>query len=649
MKEQGLEKFKPYILAGICILTFFCFHNSLYNQFTNWDDDYNITLNPYIKAFTWDNLKIIFTRNITLNYYHPFTMLSLALNYHFSQMSPLFYYLTNILLHIANVILVFTFANALCTKLEFIDKNGALFISSFSALWFGIHPMHVESVSWIAERKDVLYTFFYLLGLIAYIKFTSSTEWKWYIITLLFFISSCLSKPMAVVFPLSLFCIDFLLKRRWNSKTILEKIPFLFLALVFGLISYHFAEQVNTITLFSSIPVGKRLLFASYGFVMYVSKFFAPFHLSTFYPYPCINMELHVDMPLPLFYYFSFWIALMIVAIPLYLTYRTNRNYFRVVVFGLGFFLTNVIFELQFISSGMAIMADRYSYVSYIGLLFTSTFFLQEIIKRIPVLKIFTITVIASFTIMLACLCYIRTEVWHNAEGVFKDALEQYGDEASLFYKALGDYYKNNNEPENAIINYAKYAKLNNDAEVFNDLGNLCKAIKDYPDAAKFYGKLLYAGASPATTFIKVSDAWATMGQNDSAVIYYRKAVALYPGVQKLYEDICTACLNSKQYANAINHYNVLVVVNPENPYYYFYRGVAKFNSGELKESVNDFRMPITLSSNDVIASSAYNLSVVYDKLGDDITALKFAKIAREEGQRMDTAFFNSLERKVKK
>jgi protein O-mannosyl-transferase len=645
-EEKNLEKLKPWILTGICLFTFLCFINTLHNQFTNWDDNYYIALNPYVKAFTRANLKVIFAQNITLNYYHPFTILSIMVNYHLSQMSPMAYYLTNILLHISNVSLVFILANAIFNKVDYVDKKGALFISSLSALWFGIHPMHVESVSWIAERKDVLYTFFYLLGLISYVKYIAVSNWKWYTIMVLLFVSSCLSKPMAVVFPLSLFCIDILLKRKWDRNNIIEKVPLLLISLLFGLISFHFQQQSNSITSFGNIPLTKRLMFASYGFVMYIAKFFAPVHLSTFYPYPCINMELHVDMPLPLFYYFSFWIALLIIAIPLFLTYKTNRNYFRLALFGLGFFLVNVVFELQFISSGMAIMADRYSYVSYIGLLFVSTFFLQEILNRFPVFKIFTVTIVIAYTVLLSYLCFKRTEVWLTPESLFKDAVEQYGDQASLFYKALGEYYSDNKKPEQALDYYARYARLNNDAEVLNEMGNLYKSLKDYPDAAKYYGRLLYAGASASTTFIKISDAWTTMGQNDSAVAYYRKAVIVNPDMEKLYANIGTACINAQQFQNAINHYNVLITLNPENPYYYFYRGVAKFNLGELNEAMNDFLIPVKLAPNDAVPGAAYNLSVIYDKLGNGQEAYKYAEMARNAGQKIDTAFFNSLERK---
>ena len=152
---------KTLIVLVISIVTFFCFRESLNNQFTNWDDDYYVTNNQYIRAFTPHNLKVIFTQDITKNNYHPLCILSLAVNYHFAGLTPWSYYLTNILIHIANAILVFFLFIQLCRLLK-LSESAGLFTAGFGALWFGIHPMHVESVSWIAERKDVLYAFFYI-------------------------------------------------------------------------------------------------------------------------------------------------------------------------------------------------------------------------------------------------------------------------------------------------------------------------------------------------------------------------------------------------------------------------------------------------------------------------------------------------------
>ncbi|NCX95115.1 MAG: hypothetical protein EBX41_01665, partial [Chitinophagia bacterium] len=160
----------PYTIpAIIAAIVFICFHYTIGNQFTNWDDDYYVTNDKYIKALTLENLKVIFTQDITQNNYHPFCMLSLAINYLFAGLNPASYYLTNILIHIANSLLVFAFVKQLSSAIR-LGKDSAIFMASIAGLWFGIHPMHVESVAWIAERKDVLYTLFYIWGMITYLK-----------------------------------------------------------------------------------------------------------------------------------------------------------------------------------------------------------------------------------------------------------------------------------------------------------------------------------------------------------------------------------------------------------------------------------------------------------------------------------------------
>jgi hypothetical protein len=215
-EESLLLKYKYWVLGAICLLTFICFNYSLHNQFTNWDDDVYVTNDTVIQKLNATNLKTIFTEDITKNNYHPFCMLSLGINYQFAKLAPTTYYLTNILIHVANVALVFFLIMQLCKQIK-LKQEESFLMAAFVALWFGIHPLHVESVSWIAERKDVLYTFFYLLGLLVYIKHLStpltmlnpqlSIKDKWFVLTFILFVFSCLSKPMAVVFPLSMLAI----------------------------------------------------------------------------------------------------------------------------------------------------------------------------------------------------------------------------------------------------------------------------------------------------------------------------------------------------------------------------------------------------------------------------------------------------------
>ncbi|MGB0932463.1 MAG: hypothetical protein ACPGVB_16895, partial [Chitinophagales bacterium] len=199
-KRQKLQstpslKFWWLTLGVVLLLTFVVFFPSLQNGFVNYDDTVYVYENPYIQSLSSENLHQIFTKPMAHNY-HPLTMLSLAVNYHFSELNPFGYHLTNLLLHLANVFWVFW--------LVFWLSGKRIEMSVIVSLLFGIHPMHVESVAWIAERKDVLYAFFFLPALIAYIRYIKTRKWSFLVASLLLFTFSLFSKPAAIILPLLL-------------------------------------------------------------------------------------------------------------------------------------------------------------------------------------------------------------------------------------------------------------------------------------------------------------------------------------------------------------------------------------------------------------------------------------------------------------
>ena len=210
----------------VLAITFVLFLPALQNGFTNWDDVLYVTSNPLLKSLDADGLKAIFTTPVVSNY-HPLTILSLALNYQFAELSPMSYHLTSVLLHVINTGLVFWFIWLL--------SSGNRWVSAIVALLFGIHPMHVESVAWISERKDLLYTLFYVAAMIAYVKYVKIRQTKYLIFATALGAVSLLCKPAAIVLPLSLLAIDYYLKREWNWSWVVEKIPMFILS---GIIAY---------------------------------------------------------------------------------------------------------------------------------------------------------------------------------------------------------------------------------------------------------------------------------------------------------------------------------------------------------------------------------------------------------------------------
>ena len=219
----------PLFLAiAILALTFIAFLPSLKNDFiSTWDDDQFVTANLLIRQLSYTSLKAMFSTPV-IGAYVPIPLLSFAIEYHFFGLAPPPYHISNLLLHLGCTILVFYFFRLL--------KLNNLY-AALGALVFGIHPMHVESVAWITERKDLLYGLFYLCSMIFYLLYIQKQNRRWRLISLsiLFFILSLFSKIQAVVLPVSLLLIDYYLKRHFTFKVVLEKIPFFILSLLFGI------------------------------------------------------------------------------------------------------------------------------------------------------------------------------------------------------------------------------------------------------------------------------------------------------------------------------------------------------------------------------------------------------------------------------
>ncbi len=641
--EKSYPWMKWAIMAGICILTFVSFRYTLNNQITNWDDDVYVTNDKYIKSFSAENLKAVLTEDITKNNYHPLTMLSLAVNYHFAKLQPRTYYLTNILIHIANSLLVFLLALGLCKRLKF-KEDRSLFIAAFCGVWFGVHPMHVESVSWLAERKDVLYAFFYFLGLLTYLRYLDGSKAKWYVLTIVCFILSCLSKPMAVVFPGSLLAIDLLANRKWQWKVITDKIPFVIVALICGGYAVYRQNATGAIASFNVLSLGERIMFASYGFVMYITKLFNPTHLSTFYPYPAHFL----DGSYQWIFYWAPVLSIAIVGIPLFVTWKFKREYFRYVAFGYMYFIANVIFILQFISCGTAIMADRYCYVAYFGLFFMILYFISEIMDKVPASKITVIGLLTLVSVELSYLCYQRTKVWHNAATLYTDAIKKYPYMAWLSYKWLGNYYMDSARYDEAekcyrILTLTRAA----DPRDYDHLGTILKYKNKYVEALGAYDTSLHKGGNIYRTLLDRSTCLYNLGDSANAIRDYVAALQLNPDAEKDYDGEGEREIQQGHFKDAQARFAILLKFQPGNPFYYFYRGVAKFSLDNMKDAEKDFKMVLTFNNKTVSEPAAYNLSVVCDSLNNDSAAIRYALISQQLGHVLSPDYLDKLKKKA--
>jgi tetratricopeptide (TPR) repeat protein len=415
---------------------------------TTWDDSIYVIQNQLLHDLSWQGIVNIFAYGDdfqkTVNNYHPLTIVSLAVNYKVSGLSPASFHATNMVLHGFNAILAFLFVYFL--------SNRKMWPAVITGLFFAVHPMHIESVAWVSERKDVLYTFFFLAGLIAYLKYLEDNKvWKLALVFMLF-VFSCLSKAMAVPFPLILLLVDYFLRRKFSWKLIIEKIPFFIIAMVIGIMSVHL-QSISAINKFETFTLFQRIMHASFGFFSYIIKFFNPSDLSAFYPYPAITTTGLLPLPFRIAPYFF-----LLVAGVLAWTATRKGETPRVIVFGILFYFFTIALVLQFLSVGKAIMADRYTYIPYIGLSFILGMVIDYYIHRKSSLKYigYGLAAVSLFMcIVFSVMTYSHIKVWKNDITLWSNALAQYPDgRLNFIYEKRAGQYLLKDQYEAAMADY---------------------------------------------------------------------------------------------------------------------------------------------------------------------------------------------------
>ena len=476
-----------FAAALIGVVTFIALSSSLGNGFTNWDDQEYVTNNPLIRTLSWDNIKIIFTTFYKEDFRHPLVLLSFAVEYHFFGLNPFIYHLDNLLLHMANAFLVFMLVHAL-------SKN---YVSALLAgLLFGVHPLHVESVAWVSERKDVLFALFYLSSMLLYLRYGERGGKGYYLLALLLFALALLSKAMAVTLPVVLLLCDYLKGRSFDRKTVLEKVPFLFIALLFvvdTLFIFHSTDQIKTTHLFS---LHDNILTACRSVVWYLTKTVAPFSLSALYPRVEAVGILEVLS------------LLFLVAAAVALTYSTR--YTRKALFGALFFIITILPVLKLIpfGAGGAPVADRYMYIPAIGLFFMAGEGVNTLLLRKAggeggkrLLMLFVVVVIA----VLGILSFQRSTVWHDDVTLWSDVVKKYPDTVVAHYN-LGRFYQQQGMLDEAVAAYGNALRLNpllvsvrnNRGTALGQMGEYRRALAEFREVLRIDPYNIEAGINLA-------------------------------------------------------------------------------------------------------------------------------------------------------
>ncbi len=608
-KDPSSSKVNTLIPVFIIVLiTFIAFLPSLRNGFILWDDPEYTFENPLFKNFSIS--KIFSFSTFYMGNYHPLTILWLHWEILlfpkgdpglYNGLNPFWFHLNNLLLHVLNTALVFY------VIYELLGKKGWK-IAGITALLFGIHPMHVESVAWVSEIKDVLYGAFFLGAMLIYIRYIKSKKRILLVLAFILFILSNLAKAQAVTLPVIFLLIDYYRGRKFTRSAIFEKVPFFAGSLLFGILAIkaQAAQSAINETYYSSFS---SIFYGCYGFLIYIYKFFLPIHLSGAHPYPTSPTQ-----PLPSYFYLMPVIVIAFV-FAIYKTIKFSKGY----LFGFLFYLFSISVMLKLVPVGDTIIAERYSYIPYIGFFFIFGLVYSKISETNKLTNFANISVIGVFLVLFV-LTWQRTRIW-------KDSFTFWGDVGEKYptywrgYTCLGQEYAKIGNFDKALENYTLACEKDKWAPPTPYM--LRGAI--YVDKVKNYD-LAIADFKKVLAFPNKNDPTQLDGRQNLALAYNKKgeyakavpvldeAIQIAPEHPTSYYFKGISYTGLKNYGLAETEYTNAIRKNPNYVAAYFNRGVLYTDYiNQFDKGIADFQKVLELSPHN--KDAAINIGVCYYKM----------------------------------
>lgn len=598
------DKVRLITCAVAIVLTALCFWNTTNHDFVNWDDDRNFYENEYVttanKENFWSNTKDIFTSTVIGNY-NPLTIWTFAIEKRmFGLDDPGPWHRNNVFLHLICVFFVYR----ICVLLG-LRWPGALLV----ALLFGIHPMRVESVAWVTERKDVLFGVFYLSALYMYIKGKLSGKVRHILIALLF-ILSLLSKIQAVILPLSMLIIDYYLMGKITKKDIIQKAPYLLISLAFGLIGIVFLKDQGSLESAATYPAWQRIFVGSYSYLIYLVKAIVPYKLSPLYPYA---------PSLPAYFYPTIIMGPAVI----YGLWFTYKNNLRVWFFGLAFFTVNIMFLLQILGAGQGFLADRFTYIAYFGLFFVAGYFLDKAVRDRPSLKVPLIAVAAVVCGIYGYMTYQQNHVWKNSDTLWSHVLKYY-DNSTLPYGNRANYLRSKGRIQEALADYSKSIALKSDNEqAFNSRARLYFDIAKTSDTLRLaladYDRAIALDPTNGEFYVNRGATYARLGDINSAIENMNKGIEYKPDHAVGYMNRSVMHNQQGNVASALADINSYLTLKPYNADIWYEKGRALRSLNRLPEAIPAYTSAIKIDNGKSIYH--YERGRTYYYLGDQVKA----------------------------
>lgn len=576
-----------YILAAsVSLITLAVYLTSLRNGFVSWDDQQYVYENPFIHSLNLAFFKWAFL-DFHAGNWHPLTWISHALDYALWGLNPIGHHLTNNILHGVNTFIVVVVvtrlveARTVSARKEgssgFLNDEMALVTGLVTGLLFGLHPLHVESVAWVSERKDLLCALFFLLGIAAYTEYvhksvgsgfqgrpTSFFSDRRYLVVIVFFVLALLSKPMAVTFPIVLLILDWYPFGRLRSfstvrSAVVEKLPFIALSLVSSILTVLAQSSSGTI---GNAPLSMRMLVAVDSLTAYLWKMILPVNLMPFYPFPRRESFAPSD------YYLAVVLVVGILATCLVLVKR-RRLWMAVWCY----YVATLLPVLGLVEVGLQSRADRYTYLPglgpflVVGLGAAWVYWKSSTLTRLG--KAARVAGIAAGIIVVGYMSYLTVEqigIWKNGLALWNYQIRKEQEKVPLAYMNRGMAYE--------------------------ERGQLDKAIADMEEAIRLNPSFI-----SAVLHIRLGILYGKTGSLEKAIVQFGKAIELNPRYSLPYNNRGYAYLLSAQYEKALRDFDNAIQLNKTDAVAYFNRGNLYLKIGNDKLAISDFQKACDLKN----------------------------------------------------
>lgn len=572
---QRLDSQDWKYIIGALVLTFIAFIPALDNGFVNWDDDYNLAKNTNTALLTWDNIVKIFSEPVIGNY-NPLPILTFAIERSIFGLDPTIYHVNNVLLHLVCVFFIYRIFRSL---------NLTALAAGAGALLFGIHPMRVESVAWVTERKDVLFGAFFLAALWFYIQYvkTGYVRKYFYAAMGLFFVA-LFAKIQAVSLPLTMLLVDYYFRRPLHLKLVLEKWAFFALSLAIGLVGIYFLKDEGSLNDEATYSLVQRLFIGGYSLGVYLAKFIFPYVMSPLYPYPAtLPTQIYIIGPIATIGILGF-------------SYLAFKKDWRPYLFGTLFFLFNVMFVLQVVGAGQGFLADRFTYIPYAGLMFMVAYAGQWLIKEKKQVGQYALYGFGGLMALYMLMTWKQNGVWTDSDTLWTHVLK-YSDKTPLPYRNRANFRRDEGRTEEALADYNSALKLKPDGALYNSRAKLYFNQKKYELALEDYNRAISMDSTEGEYFINRGAVFALGNNLPKALEDFNKGLTLRPDHANGYKNRSLVFQSFGQWDKAVEDINTYLRMHPEDADIWYERGRIKNAQNKPAEGLPDLERAIQLNS----------------------------------------------------